>query len=151
MGGYPTRGAVLCALLLSTSACAQQAVACAATLADLRTLLGDANFPLNWRETSMRDGRPLLVSVQEHDGALALEFTKTGEGLWARSSGTLCRTDQGLEIRISAQQVQVGPAAHWVLRLALGNGGTFTLTRPAPAQLHIATAGWSGLFAAQAF
>ena len=147
--GKALGGAALGALLLCASAQAQPAPDCANTLAGLRELLDDAHFPLHWRETSMRDGKPLLVSLLERDGALALEFTKTGEGLWAQSTGTLCRTDKGLEIRFSAQQIKLGPAANWVLRLALGNGGKFTLTRSAPAQLHIATGGWSGLFAAQ--
>ena len=147
LGRRSFAGAAL--LLLRAPAPAQQDPGCAGTLAGLRALLDDAHFPLNWRETSMGDGKPLLVSIEERDAALALEFTKTGEGLWAQSTGSLCRTDKGLEIRFSAQQIKLGPAANWVLRLALGNGGKFTLTRPAPAQLRIATAGWSGLFVAQ--
>ena len=147
--GKAAGSAALLALLLCAAARAQQEPVCATTLAGLRTLLNEPQFALNWRETSMDDGKPLLVSIQEREGALSLEFVKTGEGLWAQSSGALCRTDKGLEIRFSAQQIKLGPAANWMLRLALGNGGKFTLTRPAPTRLHIATTGWSGLFAAQ--
>ena len=147
--GKAAASAALLALLLCAAARSQQQPVCATTLAGLRTLLNEPQFALSWRETSMDDGKPLLVSIQEREGALSLEFVKAGEGLWAQSSGALCRTDKGLEIRFTAQQIRIGPAANWMLRLALGNGGKFTLTRPAPAQLHIATTGWSGLFAAQ--
>ncbi len=94
----------------------------------------------------MGDGKPLVVSILERNGALFLEFIKTREGLWAQSEGRICRAGTDFEIRFDAGQIHLGPAANWVLRLALGNGGKFTLTRLAPDQLRIATAGWSGTF-----
>ena len=119
---------------------------CAATLSEFRSLLGDATFALTWEETTMGDGKPLVVSILERDGALFLEFIKTREGLWAQSAGVICRAGTDLEIRFDAGQVHLGPAANWVLRLALENGGKFTLSRPATDQLRIATSGWSGTF-----
>jgi hypothetical protein len=119
---------------------------CAATVAELRLMLGDAGFPQAWEETSMADGKPLRVSILEKDGALLLEFIKTGQGLWAQSEGVVCLAGSDFDIRFSAQQIRMGPAAGWLLRLALGNGGVFTLSRPAPEKLHIQTAGWSGTF-----
>src|SRR5712664_4093259 len=63
---------------------------CAKTIDDLRALLADQSFPLKWHETTMDDGKPLVLSILERDGALFLEFVKTDEGLWAESAGTLC-------------------------------------------------------------
>ncbi len=94
----------------------------------------------------MDDGMPLRVSISEKDGALFLEFIKTGQGLWAQSGGELCRSGAELEIRFRADQIQTGPAANWVLRVALSHGGRFTLTRLASDRMRIATSGWSGLF-----
>jgi len=94
----------------------------------------------------MDDGKPLMVSIHEKEGALFVEFIKTREGLWAESFGVICKTDVGLEIRFTGEQIHFGPAASWVLRYALGNGGKFTLTRLGPKKLRIATAGWTGIF-----
>jgi hypothetical protein len=126
---------------------AQPAPGCATNLAEVKALLGDPDFPLRWEETSMDDGKPLLVSIVERpDGTVRMEFVKTRVGLWAESSGVICRAPQGFEIRFSAAQIQFGPAAGWVLRLALGQGGKFTLNQRGPAQLQIATTGWEGTF-----
>ena len=120
---------------------------CTRTLEGLGNLTGDSSFPLRWQETSMTDGKPLLVSITEKDGALFLEFRKTQEGLWAEGAAVICRAGAGLEARVG--QVRTGPAAHWILRQSLGRGSTFVLTRPAAAQLHIATPGWRGDFQAR--
>ncbi len=141
---------LLLALLLSHSGPALAVPNCAATLAELHLLLGEADFPLAWQETSMDDGKPLLVSILETDGALMLEFVKTGQGLWAQSAGLICRSAGGFEIRFSAEQIRMGPAAGWALGLALGNGGVFTLTQLAPERLRITTTGWSGTFVPKA-
>ena len=108
--------------------------------------MGAKPFPLNWQETSMDDGKPLLVNISESQGMLNMSFTKTGEGLWAESSGVICKTETGLETRFSSDQIHVGPAANWVLRYALKKGGKFTLTQFGLDQLRIATSGWSGTF-----
>jgi len=94
----------------------------------------------------MDDGKPLMVSIHEKEGVLFVEFIKTREGLWAESFGVICKTDVGLEIRFTGEQIHFGPAASWVLRYALGNGGKFTLTRLGPKRLRIATTGWTGIF-----
>jgi hypothetical protein len=109
-------------------------------------MLGEASFPLAWEETTMADGKPLLVSILEKDGSIFVEFIKTGQGLWAQSAGVICSAGADMEIRFAAEQIRMGPAANWALRLALGRGGKFTLTRLASEQLRIATTGWSGTF-----
>jgi hypothetical protein len=143
-----TRYAILVflGLQLPAPAGALDAPGCAATIKDLRTVLGDQTFPLKWEETSMTDGKPLLVSILEQDDALSLQFIKTSEGLWAQAAGVLCRAGPDFEIRFAAEQIRVGPAAHWVLRFALRGGGKFTLATLGATKLRIATNGWSGTF-----
>ena len=116
------------------------------SISELKVMLGDQAFPLKWQETSMDDGKPLLVNIAENKGVLNMAFSKTSEGLWAESSGVICKTATGLETRFSGDQIHVGPAAHWVLRYALKKGGKFTLTQLGSDQLRIATSGWRGTF-----
>ena len=79
-------------------------------------------------------------------GSLFMEFTKTGEGLWAESRGVICKTGTDFEARFTGEQIRLGPAASWLLRLALKNGGKFKLTKFGSDQLRIATSSWSGIF-----
>jgi hypothetical protein len=123
--------------------------ACAATLHELRALAGDPAFPLTWHETSMDDGKPLVVSIFEKGGKIHLEFVKTGEGLWAESAGVICATDAHLETHFDADQIRLGPAAGWVARAAFGNGGKFALVRLGSDGLRITTSGWSGMFSSR--
>jgi hypothetical protein len=135
-------------LLLPWHGAAGASPACASTIPDLASLMGERALSEEWLETTMDDGRPLVMSIAEGDGVLMLGFTKTGEGLWAQSSGVVCKTETGLEAKFSRKQIRLGPAAGWLLRSVLKNGGKFTLTRLAPNQLRIATRGWSGDFSA---
>jgi hypothetical protein len=133
-------------LLLSLNSHANEAQTCAVTISELRAILGDQAFPLKWEETTMKDGKPLLVTIFEKKELLFLQFIKAREGLWAESAGVICKTSAGLEIRFTGEQIRLGPAANWVLRYALGSGGKFTLTKLGSEQLRIATSGWSGMF-----
>lgn len=133
-------------LLLPMNSEAHASQTCAATISELRVMLADQAFPLIWEETSMDDGKPLVVSIREKNGNILLEFIKTREGLWAESAGVICKTGTDIETRFAGKDVRLGPAANWVLRYALGDGGKFTLTRMGPEQLKIATSGWSGVF-----
>jgi hypothetical protein len=137
-------------LLLPLNGEAHGSQACAATIGELRVMLGDQTFPLKWEETTMDDGKPLVVSILENNGSLFLEFIKTREGLWAESAGVICKTGTDLETRFTGEQIRLGPAANWVLRYALSNGGKFTLTKLGPEQLRITTRGWSGIFSPRA-
>jgi hypothetical protein len=123
---------------------------CAATIGEMRALLGDQSFPLKWQETTMNDGKPLVVSIQERNGSLFLEFIKTREGLWAESAGVMCKAGADFETRFAEDQIRLGPAASWVMRYALGHGGKFTMTKLGPEQLRIATSGWNGVFSPRA-
>jgi hypothetical protein len=137
---------LLISLMAALGGHANETQKCATSLGDLRVLLGDPAFPLTWEETTMGDGKPLVVSIGEKNGALLLVFTKTREGLWAESGGALCQAGADLEIRFARQQIRVGPAAGWIVRHALGNGGKFTLTTLGAERLRIATGGWDGIF-----
>jgi hypothetical protein len=110
-------------------------------------LLGDPDLPLVWEETTMNDAKPLRVSILDRDGKLWLEFIKTGEGLWVQSAGAICRVGDGFETHFGPEQIRLGPAANWVLRLAMRTGGSFTLTKLGSDKLRIKGGGWSGTFA----
>ena len=138
----------LLALCLPLSSQAQTPEKCVSKMADLKALLNDPTFSMNWEETTMDDGKPLMVEITEKDKILSVAFTKTAKGLWAEIVGEICQTDKGLEIRFTGEQIHFGPAASWVLRYALGNGGKFTLTKINEKQMLVATTGWSGTFAA---
>lgn len=143
------RARVVASLLLALPFAASAAVAgaCATSVGELRALAGDAAFPLRWEETSMSDGKPLVVSIVDKDDGLFLEFVKAREGLWAEGAATICRADTHLQARMKAGRLRLGPAAHWILRHSIGQGGTFLLSRQPGGQLRIGTPGWSGLFA----
>ena len=76
-------------LLLSLNGEAHASPTCAATVGELGVMLGNHIFPLQWEETTMDDGKPLVMSIVENNGSLFMEFTKTGEGLWAESRGVI--------------------------------------------------------------
>jgi hypothetical protein len=120
---------------------------CVKTIVELKELLADQAFPLKWEETTMDDGKPLIVSMAEKNGVLSVAFVKVTKGLWADISGVICKTDRDLEIRFTADQIRFGPAASWALRYVLSDGGKFTLTRIDAKQMRVATSGWSGTFA----
>ena len=134
-------------LLLPFSSHAEGSEKCATTLAQLKDLFDDQSFSLKWEETTMDDGKPLVVSILEKNGALSVKFIKTTKGLWAEISGVICKTNKDIEILFTAEQIHFGPAASWVLRYALGNGGKFTLAKTGDNQLQVASSGWSGIFA----
>ncbi|HXZ47575.1 MAG TPA: hypothetical protein VEG27_01070 [Usitatibacter sp.] len=96
----------------------------------------------------MDDGKPLVVSIFERDGALFLSFVKTDEGLLAEGASAICTRDGELEARFSPGTTTFGPAAHWGTRYLLEGGIDFTLTRVGAAQARIETMGWSATFAA---
>ena len=137
---------LLLLLMLPFKSEAQESQTCAATISELRVMLGDEAFPLKWEETTMDDGKPLVVSILEDNGHLFLEFIKTREGLWAESAGAICKTGTDIQTQFSGEQIRLGPAANWFLRYWLRNGGKFILTRIGAGQLRIATSGWSGTF-----
>jgi hypothetical protein len=134
------------ALMLVLESHAHENPTCAATVMELRALLGDPAFPLKWEEITMGDGKPLLVSIREKKGLLLLDFIKTREGPWAESTGAICKTGADMEIKFTGEQIRLGLAANWLVRLSLVNGGKFTLTKLGTEQLRIATHGWNGIF-----
>lgn len=143
------RAAFIALLLLTLASLARaQETRCAATLADLGRLLGKPAPTRHWAEVSMDDGKPLLITLGEHGGALRLEFVKTGAGLWAEISGVVCPAGRDLELRVAREQIKFGPASNWSVQLMLANGGVFALRQGAADQLQIETQGWSGRFVA---
>jgi hypothetical protein len=131
---------------LFASAC-RAASPCAHTVPELRALVGDPAFPLQWRETSMDDGKPLTMSILERDGALFLSFAKSQEGLWAEGAADICARGSKLEARFLPDTLVAGPSAHWAMRYSLRRGGRFAFTRIDALRMKISTVGWSGVFA----
>jgi hypothetical protein len=142
----PTSLFLLACLNVASISASAATPGCAATVQELARMTGESAFPLKWTETTMGDGKPLVVSISERQGMLALEFTKTREGLWAESTGVICPSGGDLEIVFSREQIRLGPAANWLMRQTLGHGGTFRISRPAADRLRIATVGWNGHF-----
>lgn len=122
---------------------------CASSIEELRSVAGDPAFALRWIETTMSDGKPLVVSLFEQDGSLFMRFRKTGEGLWAEGATRICLFDRELQARIGRSRLRIGPAAHWIFRLSARDGATFRLVRLPSGLLQVATPGWSGVFAPQ--
>ncbi|MDO9220818.1 MAG: hypothetical protein Q7T90_07290 [Thiobacillus sp.] len=133
-------------LLLPLNIDAHASQTCASTVSELGVMFGNQIFPRKWEETTMDDGKPLVMSIVENNGSILLAFTKAGEGLWAESVGDICKKGTDFEARFSGKQIRLGPAANWILRNALRNGGKFTLTKLGSDQLRIATSSWSGTF-----
>ena len=129
---------------LPSTAPAAEPLQCTASLEGLHRLVGEPPFPLRWEETSMTDGKPLVVSILEKDGSLFLEFVKVREGFWAEGAAVICRASAGLEVRIG--HLRMGPAAPWVLRASFGQGRTFAMSRQGSGPLRIALPGWTGTF-----
>lgn len=137
----------LCAVVLSANAGdANKPTPCAQSISELKILLNDKNLPLVWHETTMQDGKPLIVTIGERGTGLVLTFVKTKEGLWAESAGRFCKTNTGFELLFGKDEIRLGPAAHWLLRVALGDGGRFVVTRQSDESLDISATGWSGNF-----
>ena len=137
---------LLLALFCASSKDVLAAPDCVPTISELRTLLADRRDSLQWVETTMDDGKPLVVSIVERRGTLVLEFIKTNEGLWAEGTGAVCGAGANFELSFAKGQIRMGPASGWLLRSLLGQGGKFTMTRMGADQLRIATSGWSGTF-----
>lgn len=136
----------LAACSLSLACAAAAGAPCADTVDALRGLLADPAFPLAWEETSMRDARPLVVTLDERTGGLFISFVKTGEGVWAEGPAVLCRVGERLEARFDPARLRVGPATGWMLRRALENGAAIAMRRVAAQELRIGSLGWSGRF-----
>lgn len=118
---------------------------CANDLNSFRKIMGNESFPLLWRETTADDGKPLIVKISEEKGKLFLQFVKTKEGPWAEGTADICK-DKEIVASISKDQIRLGKAAHWVLKMSMKGGAKFTLKMLSNGVLKISTFGWSGEF-----
>jgi hypothetical protein len=141
---FHARASLALLLLAASPACR---AGCASTVGELRALLQVPGLALRWQETTMGDGKPLVVSLVEAEGRLHLAFVKTREGLWAEGPATVCADGGTLEAVVTARDIRLGPAAHWLLRQALlARGARFALVPLPGGDLRIGTGGWSGVF-----
>lgn len=144
------RRLALALMLCLADPCHSAPAVCAETLEALRVLMADPTLPVRWRETTMDDGRPLVMSILERDGLLFLSFSKTHEGTWLEGAVAVCARGAHWAARFSGRKVHVGPAAHWAMRHTLSRGADITLTRLDSSRLRISTSGWSGTFLREA-
>ncbi len=140
------RSHLVAALTILLSAHCLAAPPCAESIRDLRTLLSDPEFPLKWRETSMSDGKPLLLTIFEREGALIVSFEKTEEGLWAEGVSVVCRNGSEYEIRFVNDRVRFGSAASLMLQYSVLNGGPMRFSKVSTEKMHVGLTGWSGDF-----
>lgn len=137
--------ALLAGLLLA--AAAAQEPPCALNAHELRALL---ESPV-WRETTMTDGKPLVLSISEREGRAFIRFVKAGEGLWAEGHAEICAAGDGVQARLREHELVLGRAANWLIRRVLRQGGArFDLARLPDGRLRVATTGWTGDFTAHA-
>jgi hypothetical protein len=125
------------------------AAPCAQTIDQVRVLLGDATFPLRWQETTMDDGKPLVMTLAEREGGLELSIGKHGQGIWAEGAASICTLEASLEARFTKGKSRIGAAAPWPLRYALRRDARLLLTRLGPARIQVSTFGWHGEFSPQ--
>ncbi len=130
-------------LIISTGLWAKT---CAHDTKSFQKLFGDETYPLHWEETTADDGKPLIVKITEEKGKLFLEFVKTKEGLWASGTADICEDSGEIVAAISKEQIKLGKAAHWAIKMSMSNGAKFKLTKSKPLVLKISTFGWSGEF-----
>lgn len=143
MDPTPLRASLALVLLTASAGCN---AACASTLGELRALLQAPRFALRWQETTMGDGKPLVVSLAEGEGRLHLAFVKAREGLWAEGPALVCDDSGTPEAVLTARDIHLGPAAHWLVRQALSRGARFALVPLPGGELRIGTTGWSATF-----
>lgn len=136
----------LAAAALALGAAATEARTCAASVPELRALVQQPGFALRWQETTMADGKPLVVTLSERDGGLHLQFVKLHEGLWAEGPASVCIDNGVVEAALPRHGMRLGPAANWLLRQSLAGGARFALALVPGGRLRIATPGWSGMF-----
>ncbi len=86
---------------------ASQAEECASNISELKTLVGNSDISLNWKETSRSN--QLILRLSNGPGALKLKLTKNG-GDWADVTGIVCKKSEGSYVaRVS--NIVWGPAA----------------------------------------
>jgi len=118
---------------------------CATDISSFRKIMGNDSFPLLWRETTADDGKPLIVKISEEKGKLFLQFVKSKEGLWAEGTADICKNEE-IIASISKEQIRLGKAAHWILKMSMKGGAKFKLNMITDNVLKISTFGWSGEF-----
>ncbi len=139
---------LIIALFLSALSSSKLALAeCATDLNSLAAVFHTEEFSSRWVETGARDGQPLVVTITPERGGLFLQFVKTGAGLWASGTADICNDRGGVTATISGDQIKLGPAAPFLLRMGMGGGATFRLSLQGSSSLQISASGWSGRFA----
>ena len=94
--------------LFSVGAFAQ----CASTTAELRELVGNSGFALNWIEKG--DKNPFTMKISDNGGSLLLKLA-TKDGEWARMNTRICKKSDTKYVA-EVKQVTWGPAAPGIIK-----------------------------------
>ncbi len=119
---------------------------CARSLSEMGLLLGRLHFAREWRETTMQDGNPLLLRIEDRNGPLRMEFVKDGQGRWAEGEVEVCRQSGEVIAQVAPHKLTIGEHVGWLLRHLLQRGARFTLVALEGRRMRVSTTGWSGDF-----
>lgn len=126
-----------------------QAQECVTDQLGLLKLVGSEEFHAEWIETTQDDGKPLMIKMQSQKDRLYFIFDKTKEGVWAEGLIRVCKNQDKLIVKISKEDIKVGDAAPWLIKMAMGGGAEFKLQITSKDKMHVAITGWSGDFIPQ--
>jgi hypothetical protein len=127
-----------------------QETKCTSDLKEAKTRLPVGSIERGWIETGANDGKPMVIRLIASSQELRLEFDKTQEGIWASGRATVCGSihdrDQTLSLAISSDDIRLGPAAPFLLRMAFKRGARFEITTLKDGEFQVKTTGWSSRF-----
>ncbi len=116
---------------------ASQAEECASNISELKTLVGNSDVPLNWKENTRSN--QLILRLSNGGGALRLKLTKNG-GDWADVTGVVCKKSAtSFVARVS--NIVWGPAAPGMVKGA--NIKTLNLKLPYQSLLKVSVSFFS--------
>lgn len=116
---------------------------CASDMHELTALIGHS-FPSNWKETSARDHKPMLLRITEQADKLHIVFDKTDEGVWGSGNIEVCKKDD--KYQIVATGMRPGSAAPGMLRGMMNGSQKFNLDVRSASSIRVWRTGWGGEF-----
>jgi hypothetical protein len=118
---------------------------CADTEEELDALTS-ADFSVTWSETTANDGKPMLLKMSSRNNKLYFVFEKTREGVWAEGAVQVCTDRSGLVVTMDADDIELGPRAPGLVKMAMRSGARFKVIVKSPQSIHVSTSGWKGDF-----
>ena len=85
---------------------------CARNLNELKTLVGNSDLPLNWKENTKKN--PLVLNLKNGSGALIVKLTSP-KGEWATINGMICKKSDHYVARVQ-DKIIWGAAAPGIVK-----------------------------------